>query len=215
MQLIWASILSLGLCGAVAVSAQPRSAAPAAVQFPNAARSGSWGFRPSFGPMEFQSLLQRFVDEQYLKSFRRLGIEDDFDHGHLLFDARSPQRPVAILYHTQELSSDSSLDPRARNWLQWVDRGTVEDASRYERKTYPHSASWDWFLQRELAALRQRHTILDKMLDPALLGVEVSQSRQWVFTRVGCGVADAAPGSDLIRVVLPAGPAVCLSLSQS
>ena len=171
---------------------------------------------PAFSAPEFQSLLQRFVNEQYLKSFRRLGIEDDFDHGHLLFDARSPQRPVAILYHTQELSGDASMDPRARNWLQWVDRGTIEDASRYERKTYPHSASWDWFLLRELAALRQRHTILDKMLDPALLGVEVSESRQWVFTRVGCDAAAATlPGANLIRVVLPAGPSVCLSLSQS
>ncbi len=105
------------------------------------------------------------------------------------------------------------MDPRARNWIQWVDRGTIEDASRYERKVYPHSVSWDWFLQRELAALRQRHTILDKMLDPALLGVEVSESRQWVFTRVGCGVDSTPP--DFIRVVLPAGPPVCLALSQS
>jgi hypothetical protein len=191
MHFLWASVLSLGICGAIDASAQPH---------------------PAFSALEFQSLLQRFVNEQYLKSFQRLGVEEDFDHGHLLFDARSPQRPIAILYHTQELGGYASMDPRARNWIQWVDRGTIEDASRYERKTYPHSASWDWFLLRELAALRQRHTILDKMLDPAMLGVEVSQSRQWVFTRTGC---DGAASPDLIRVVLPAGPPVCLSLSQS
>jgi hypothetical protein len=220
MKLLWTAVLSLGLCSAVDASAQPI------------------GVSPAFSALEFQSLLQRFVNEQYLKSFRRLGIEEDFDHGHLLFDARSPQRPVAILYHTQELSEYASMDPRARNWIQWVDRGTIENASRYERKTYPHTASWDWFLQRELAALRQHHTILDKMLDPALLGVEVSQSRQWVFTRTACDGADAAPApahmegalrpsgktpgepsgsapSSLIRVLLPEGTPVCLSLSQT
>jgi hypothetical protein len=209
--LLLASVLGLGLGGAVAASAQPTGVALA-----GPGRFGNWGSRPTFSALEFQSLLQRFVNAQYRKSFRRLGIEEDFDHGHLLFDARSPQRPVAILYHTQELSSDASMDPRARNWIQWVDRGTIEDASRYERKTYPHSASWDWFVARELAALRRRYTILDKMLDPALLGVEVAQSQQWVFTRVGCGGASApAPGSDLLQVVLPSGPPVCLSLSKS
>jgi hypothetical protein len=233
MRTIPASVLSLVFFCTVTASAQPRAAAPAAVPAPSPARFASLPPAPVFGPQEFRSLLQRFVNEHYLKNFKRLGVEEDFDHGHLLFDPRSPQRPVAILYHTQELSTDASLDPR-RNWLQWVDRGDIEDAARYERKTYPHSASWDWFLQRELPALRQRHTILDKMLDPALLGADVSQSRQWVFTRVQCGGgADATPalrpsgsalgatggalptGSSLIQVVLPAGTPVCLSLSQT
>jgi hypothetical protein len=169
----------------------------------------------AFGKPEFQALLQRFVNEQYLKSFRDLGVEDDFDHGHLLFDAKSPQRPVAILYHTQELSDYPDMDHSARNWLQWVDRGTIEDAARYERKDYPHSAYWDWFKYRELAALRRRHTILDKMLDPALLGAEVSQSRQWVFTRVACPQSRPGADSDLIRIALPSGSVVCLALSQT
>jgi hypothetical protein len=233
MKNLWTSALSLVLFCTAAASAQPRAAVPAAVQAPSPARFSSPPSAAAFGALEFQALLQRFVNERYLKSFKRLGVEEDFDHGHLLFDARAPQRPVAILYHTQELSTDASLDPR-RNWLQWVDRGDIEDAARYERKAYPHSASWDWFLQRELPALRQRHTILDKMLDPALIGADVSQSRQWVFTRVQCGGgADAAPslrpsgsalgatggalpaGSSLIHVVLPAGTPVCLSLSQT
>ena len=85
------------------------------------------------------------------------------------------------------------LRPQGAQLAPWVDRGNIEDAARYERKEYPHTAYWDWFQYRELAALRRRHTILDKMLDPALLGAEVSQSRQWVFTRVSCPQARSAP----------------------
>lgn len=170
----------------------------------------------SFGKLEFQDLLQRFVDEQYLKGFRELGEESDFDHGHLLFAAPTrgvaPGRPIAILYHTQELSQDGSANPAARNWLQWVEGGAVEDASRYLRKGYPRSASWDWFVLKELPDLRRRRTILDKMLDPALLGAEIARSDQWAFTRVECG--GPPRGSDLIGVLLPGGRRACLALSR-
>jgi len=200
MGLARASTLTLGLLFASSIFAPP-------------AGSGEADNRTTaFGKLEFQTLLQRFVNEQYLKSFRHLGEEIDFDHGHLLFDPRSSARPVAILYHTQELSTDAALDGKARNWLQWVDRGTVENAERYERREYPHSAAWDWFLFQELPALRKRHTILDKMLDPALLGADVGESQQWVFSRVGC---DAPPGGrDLLSIDLPSGPKVCLALDR-
>lgn len=169
----------------------------------------------TFGPPEFETFLQRFVDEQYLKSFRLLGEEDDFDHAHLLFGPGSAERPLAILYHTQELSTDGSLDPAARNWLQWTGRSAIEDAALYARREYPRTPSWDWFLHKDLPALRARHTILDKMLDPALLGAELSESRQWVFTRVDCGPAAPAVGSNLLRIALPKGPRLCLSLARS
>ena len=172
-------------------------------------------FLPQLSAVQFQALLQRFVKEQHLKSFRDLGVEEDFDHAHLLFDSRSPERPVALLYHTQELSGHPGMDPKARNWLQWVGPGTVEDAARYERKTYPRSAAWEWFLQRELKALRERHTILDKMLDPALLGIESPRSLQWVFSRADCGSPPPSDPASRIRVVLPSGSAVCLDLSQT
>lgn len=172
-------------------------------------------FPPQLSALHFQSLLQRFVQEQHLKSFRDLGVEEDFDHGHLLFDARKPERPVAILYHTQELGGHPGMDPKARNWLQWVDGGTVEDAARYERSDYPRTAAWDWFRLRDLPALRRRNTVLDKMLDASRLGIEPAQSRQWVFTRVGCAAAPAEDGSTRIRVALPSGAAACLDLSQT
>ncbi|MBI5242000.1 MAG: hypothetical protein HY926_16120 [Elusimicrobia bacterium] len=193
----WALFLSLCLAGSSPAAAQPIR------------------FLPQLNALQFQTLLQRFVKEQHLKSFRDLGVEEDFDHAHLLFDSREPERPVAILYHTQELGGHPGMDPKARNWLQWVGRGTVEDASLYERKVYPRSAAWEWFLQRELKLLRQRHTILDKMLDPARLGIESPRSLQWVFSRADCGGAPPADDASRIRVTLPAGPVVCLDLSQT
>jgi hypothetical protein len=199
-----AFVLALVLGGAWPARSQPLAKAPA----------GALDLPSAFSKREFQSLLQRFVDEQYRKSFSRLGEEADFDHGHLLFDAKSPQRPVAILYHTQELSPDPALDPQARNWIQWVDRGTVENAARYERKAYPTSVAWEWFQRKDLPALRQRHTILDKMLDPELLGAQVAESRQWIFSRIECGPEQDQPGADVARIVLPAGEKVCLALHQ-
>ncbi|MFA6004443.1 MAG: hypothetical protein WC881_10280 [Elusimicrobiota bacterium] len=172
------------------------------------------GASAPFSKQEFSGLLQRFVDQQYLKSFARLGEESDFDHGHLLFTAGSQSRPIAILYHTQELSHYDSMDPRARNWLQWLDNDAIDDAARYERRQYPHSASWEWFVQVELGRLHKRNTVLDKMLDPALLGADISESRQWVFSRVACRPEPASESSP-IRIVLPSGQAVCLDVSQS
>jgi hypothetical protein len=167
-----------------------------------------------------ESLLQRFVDRTYLKGFRHLGDERDFDHGHLLCDASG--KPFAILYHTQELakgqpqgSEFSYLDPEARNWIQWLDDGRVENAARYKRRDYPHTPTWDWFRAAELPGLDAHHTILDKMLDPALVAVDVAKTRQWVFTRVPCAGARPSPDSKDLRILLPSKEAVCLSLSAS
>jgi hypothetical protein len=171
----------------------------------------------SFGPAELQPLLQRFVDAEYGKAFRHLGDERDFDHGHVLM-AQGNARPVAILYHTQELAhreapgSDFGFLPsKERNWLQWTDTGQVENASAYERRSYPSSASWDWFKARELPALSARGTITDVMLDPARLGFEPASTRQWTFTAVSCS-EPAENSRPRISVRLPNGQPVCLSL---
>lgn len=161
-----------------------------------------------------QTLLQSFVASGYGRSFRVLGDENDFDHGHVLLDART-NSPIAILYHTQELAADSAdgyLDAAGRNWIQWLDGRGIENARRYERAAYPRTASWDWFVAQELPLLRRRHTITDKMLDPALLGAEFSGSVQWTFTRVAC---DAAAAAQRIGVVLPDRTTVCLDLDAS
>lgn len=167
----------------------------------------------------FQGLLQRFVSQEYLKGFRHLGDERDFDHGHFLFDAQS--KLVAILYHTQELAGDHRpgsdfgyIDPGARNWIQWVEDGRVENAARYQRRDYPSNATWDYFRVLELPALRSHHTVLPKMLDPKL-GIDPAKTAQWVFTRVSCADVPASSSSGGLRVVLPNKEEVCLSLSAT
>ena len=192
--------------------------------FPAAGRAettfSGLGLPSSISRAGLESLLQRFVDRAYMKGFRHLGDERDFDHGHLLFDAAG--RPVAILYHTQELARGEPrggayayVDPAARNWLQWLDDGRVEDASPYKRRDYPRTASWDWFKAAELPGLEAHRTILDKMLDPKLVPIDAAKTRQWVFTRVACGAALPAPESGALRIVLPTREKVCLALSAS
>jgi hypothetical protein len=124
---------------------------------------------------------------------------------------------VAILYHTQELAGDHANDdfryinPEARNWIQWISDGHIENAALYLRAQYPATATWDYFRALELPALQARHTVLPKMLDPKL-GVDAAKTQQWVFTKVSCG---AAASADEMRVVLPTKEEVCLSLSAS
>ena len=160
-----------------------------------------------------QNLLQTFAADGQGRSFRVLGDENDFDHGHVLLDARTGA-PIAILYHTQELAAESAtgyLDAAGRNWIQWLDGRGIENARRYERTTYPRTAAWEWFVSQELPKLRRQHTITDKMLDPALIGSELTGSVQWTFTRIAC--AAAAP--ERIGSVLPDRTTVCLFLDAS
>lgn len=180
------------------------------------------GLPQALGKPVLQNLLQSFVDLTYLKSFRHLGDERDFDHGHLLFSSGPKPQPVAILYHTQELALDETgeyayIDAEGRNWLQWLKTGAIENANRYARRSYPRSARWALFEKLELPGLKRHRTLTGAMLDPDLLGVELSpDSFQWVFTRVACPAADeGAPDAALIGIRLPTKERVCLALSAS
>lgn len=173
---------------------------------------------PPLSVMKFRNLLQSFVDKTYLTAFRHLGDERDFDHAHILFDPIT-KIPQAILYHTQELagyyppgSGYEYIDPKARNWIQWIDKPAIENARAYERNTFPDSAYWAWFVARKLPSYKKAHTIVDKMLDPLLVGATTEESLQWVFTRVECGLPPA-PSEPPMMIVLPDGQEVCLTLS--
>jgi hypothetical protein len=168
---------------------------------------------PPLSAPAFQALLQRFVDQAYLKGFRHLGDERDFDHGHFLFDDQS--RLVAILYHTQELAGEQTkgsdfgyIDRGARNWIQWVKGGKIENAGAYLRAQYPSTPAWDYFRMADLPGLKAKHTVLPKMLDPKL-GIDAEKTEQHVFTRIPCAPSAA------MRVVLPTQEEVCLSLAAS
>lgn len=147
-------------------------------------------------------MLQEFVNTSWGSRFSELGEESDFDHGHLLRDARTGA-VVAILYHTRELAVPA---PAERSWIQWFDGRGVESAARYERASYPASASWDWFVARELPRLKGRHTIIERMLDPERLGVEVVPGGQWTFERTACSSA----GPEILSISLPDRTSVCL-----
>ena len=162
-------------------------------------------------PRFFEAQLQRFVDQEHGRSFARLGEESDFDHAHLLFGRSG--RLLALLYHTQELAErpGAGLDPDARNWLQWPDGRPAENARAYERRRYPSTPAWEWFLYADLPGLRGRRTVTAGMLDPDRLGEEVAESRQWVFTRAACG----SPARDpLLTLRVPGDGTVCLALSR-
>lgn len=206
-------LVSLSLLSAVRCQAAPVSAAPAAA-------FRALGLPAPISKRRLRDLLQSFVTDGYGKCFRHLGDERDFDHGHFLLDAKTGA-PVAILYHTQELAYAPAapdfgyLDTAARNWIQWLDGRGIENARRYERSTYPHTASWEWFVARDLPRLKERYTIIDKMLDPALIGEPLAPGLQWTFTRVPCGKAAADDDSAVIDVTLPDKTDVCLALGSS
>ncbi|MBI3547494.1 MAG: hypothetical protein HY078_00435 [Elusimicrobia bacterium] len=189
--------------------------APAWCQSPKGLSS-----RAALPPAQFQSLLQKFVDKLYLKAFRHLGDERDFDHGHVLYS--NSGAPAAILYHTQELAYDQPagsdygyLDAEGRNWIQWIDTDSIENASCCVRSKYPETAFWDWFRFAKLPALLEHHTILDKMLDPERVGAETMESAQWAFRRVACGAAKTQVDAERISVRLPGREDVCLDLSAT
>lgn len=164
----------------------------------------------------FQAHLQRFVDQTYLKAFRRLGDRNDFAHAHFLVDDRSG-RPAAILYHTQERADVSKdyVDREARNWLQWIDSPLeAVNAFRYRYARPPRSiADEDWY------RFTDRYTVVEQMLDPGSLGftprpVAHGAVRQFNFPAVSCArLADRrAKGDNAVSVVLPTGETVCLLL---
>lgn len=173
-------------------------------------------FKPAVPRERLRGALQEFATRMHQKAFRHLGDERDFDHGHFLFRPGESE-PFALLYHTQELARYHSpnsgygwLDPEGRNWIQWLGDGRIENARRYERRGYPSSGSWPWFVSQELPGLRAHRTILDKMLDPARLGAASLSSRQVVFTRVPCAGSRRLDG---ISIALPGQAPVCLALS--
>ncbi len=171
-------------------------------------------------PSRFEGLLQGAVDRLYLKAFRHIGDERDFDHGHVLFAPDGA--PVAILYHTQELSRGepegspfAPIDPAGRNWLQWLDGGAIENAAPYERRDYPATAAWELFRAERLPELKRHGTVLDSMLDPARVKVDPALTKQLTFTRVACGSPAPASGAgEPIGVRLPTGERVCLALGS-
>lgn len=81
----------------------------------------SWKMPSQFPLSRIESLITNFSNETYGKAFRYLGVEEDYFHGHLLFEKKEVEGifylfPRAILYHTQEDAYkahwEKSIDPK-------------------------------------------------------------------------------------------------------
>lgn len=161
---------------------------------------------------ELEALVQSFAHAHYQKSFRYLGDENDFDHGHFLF-APGAERPSAILYHTQEMAPTyrrlkpggkyDYIDAEGRNWIQFIDRPErIVNAQEFLKDGL-----------REHPRFREYRTITDKMLDQERLGMKIERTVQWVFNQTDC---DERNGQ-LLVIRLGSGQAACLrsSLEQN
>jgi len=177
------------------------------------------GFPKEFSKDRLQRLLQRVVDTVYMKGFRYLGEQADFNHGHILFVSGNP---VAILYHTQENayydhrnkpgSKYDYLNKSTRNWIQWLGNpDLVENANKYERTAYPDTLVWERFIRYSVPVFRDHYTITPPMLNPEFLGGEVTFELQWRFTKTTPN-ATRPSDSNVVNVILPTGEIVFLIL---
>ena len=198
------------------------------------------GYPDKLKRSEIQELVQKFSDQVHGKGFRYLGDENDFDHGHFLYAQDKWERPIGVLYHTQEHAYQNHrdnpggkydyLDAEARNWIQFVDGAKpVENAKAYMRgvEDYPKTVEWKEFVR---ALDRSHYTIHYEMLDPVKLAIATNfESPEYPgpkkpnyamfrFTRIPCEkMPDPLPeDAALIEVLLPAGAGgrerVCLTL---
>lgn len=184
-------------------------------------------FPEHFDKERLKGLLQDVVKKIYFKGFRYLGDKKDFNHGHIVFIGQQDgfPKPVAILYHTQEDALDfhqaqpgskyDYLDRRARNWIQWLNNGKIENAGKYERKDYPKTISWKIFVDVFLPDYKRHFTIADQMIDPKFLGGEVVFSFQWFFVKSNCKnlpLNNAQKNLNSISILLPNKKRICLLL---
>lgn len=183
-----------------------------------------WKVPPELDEKRIEKLLQAFTDATHGKAFRYLGVEHDFFHGHILYDADKKAR--AILYHTQEDAYDAhwrgTVDKKfdyvnvtTRNWIQWLDAGEkIENARVYQDPRWrPAAQFWD-----EKAAPQENlhYTIHSHEMDPEKLGFRVVEMMSLNFYEDDC----AGPRDDYyrmrrgpIQVRVPKQGEVCLSLS--
>jgi hypothetical protein len=145
----------------------------------------------SLSKTEVAGYVQKFVDQTYGRAFRYLGDEEDFDHGHFLFNAKG--ECFAIVYHTQEGahrahvkepgSKYDYLDGHERSWIQFLPDGHVEKAEPYAFDDLSNP-EWAWYYAA--------YTVVDAMLDPAKTGDASIRDFQLTFRQFDCSAKDLA-----------------------
>lgn len=161
----------------------------------------AWKLPSQFTLPRMQRLLTEFSNETFQKAFRYIGIEEDFFHGHLLFEKvgngeNALLYPRAILYHTQEEAHkahwEKTIDPKfdylnvtTRNWIQWLSDHDPEDGEKIENaKQYLDITQRDpKQFEVEFAEPQKElhYTIHARMLDPHKLGFILAGELQFEF----------------------------------
>lgn len=163
--------------------------------------SSIWKLPNQFTEERLGSLLNKFTQETYLKAFRFIGVEEDFFHGHVLFERKLQEGqmlllPRAILYHTQEdahkahweKSIDSKYDylnVTTRNWIQWLSDDENQDGIIIENaRDYLDSSQKDpapFFNENGEPQESNHYTIHAKNLDTNKLGFVLAGELQFEF----------------------------------
>jgi len=161
----------------------------------------TWKLPSQFTLERVGTLLNQFSKETYQKAFRFIGVEQDFFHGHVLFertlvDGKLQLNPRAILYHTQEDAHkahwEKSIVPKydylnvtTRNWIQWLSEDPAEDGQKIENaRDYLDVTQKDPspFFDEHLEPQKDLHyTIHAKNLDSSKLGFKLAGELQFEF----------------------------------
>jgi len=165
--------------------------------------SAQWKLPREFHLKRIESLLRVFCARAQGEGFRYVGVEEDFFHGHVLFERKKREEkevlfPRAILYHTQEEAHkahwlqtiDSKYDylnTTTRNWIQWLDDDHNLDGDRIENaRDYLdfHQKDPTPFFDESSEPQKDCHyTIHAKNLDPEKLGFKLAGELQFEFYR--------------------------------
>ncbi len=158
---------------------------------------GGWKVPSQISPFRIEKLLNEFARHTYGKAFRFIGVEDDFDHGHILFEKKADGfYPRAILYHTQEFAYsahwrknvDSKYDyinVTTRNWIQWLsDNEAIDGKQIFNAKEYLDPTKKDPSQFENLEPQEKFHYTLNfPDLDPNKLGFKTVADLQFEFRR--------------------------------
>lgn len=179
----------------------PTLAAPLTPKEESEMLSATWKLPNQFSQVRLEMLLNRFSEATYGKAFRFIGVEEDFFHGHVLFekvsvDGQLRLNPRAILYHTQEDAHkahwEGAIDPKydylnvtTRNWIQWLSDTAKEDGLRIENaREYCDAAQKDpsqFFDEHSEPQKELHYTLHAKNLDSQKLGFELAGELQFEF----------------------------------
>lgn len=194
---------------------------------------GTWRLPSQFSNERIEKLLTLASGGMYLSGYRYLGEDGDFFHGHMLFEERkengkSVLYPRAILYHTQEDAHAAHwgergidpkydyLDPKARNWIQWLSDDPALDGVKIENaRVYVDGSKRDpkQFFESKPPQKIWHYTIHSHQLDARALGFSVFSSLQFEFHTTACSYVPDIFNRGPFLVPIPHDDTACLKVN--